>query len=155
MIQRVDSEGYNAINLNEFVFLPENQEVDYTGRNYLSEMAYYYYYAPSEIRLTRIYKHNVDIDNMSSAGHTITGEGVRIYPTPMILRHYVALNLEKFKSTYTSRRFDQEELDKGWHHNRVGYRWDHVHIPELKKLIHAPSEGIVTSNPLKKHFWEW
>lgn len=56
---RIDAKGYQAINFEEFVFLPTNGTVDYQGRNYLEEMKYYYCHRPKGRKLVRAFKNGL------------------------------------------------------------------------------------------------
>ena len=155
MIVRIDKQGFNTINLEEYVFLPEDERIDYTNRNFLKEMKFYYCFAPIPLRLNRIFKNDTCDNSISSGGHQIVGSEVNISPENMVLRHYIGLSLTKLKSKYKNRIFPTEELDKGWHYNRVNVDWDNIKIPDLDLLNFIPIDGINNLTPYSNHFWDW
>ncbi len=155
MIIRVNNLGYNVINFDEFVFIPESDTVDYCDTNYISSMKYYYYFSPEEQRLMRAYKRNIKVSNIESGGHKLKGENLNIYSCSMILRHYISLSREMLVEKYKNRKFSKEEIDRGWHANRMKIDWDKVKMPQINMLNHLDRNGISKSRPYSKHFWDW
>lgn len=155
MIVKVDKEGYNIINFEEYVFIPEDHKVDYSQRNFIKEMKFYYCFAPAPLRLNRIFRNNSANNSLANGGHQIIGEEGLIYPRNMILRHYIGLSFSKLISKYKNRIFSSEEIEKGWHFNRLNIDWDKISIPDLDMLNFIPFDGINNSNAYKKHFWNW
>ena len=155
LITRVDNLGFNAINFLEYVFLPENELVDYAGSNYLQSMHHYYFFEPKKTRLIRAYKRNVNLENVSSGGHILRGEGLNLYESNMSLRHYICLSLDRLRRKYGERTFSNEELARGWHRNRVNRDWQKVTFPNLSLMTDVTKKGLSTDNPYNKHFWSW
>lgn len=60
-IEQADKAGYNAINFDEFVFLPEPNS-DYSQSNYHTELLRYYFFEPVKNRLNRSFD-KVDLSN--------------------------------------------------------------------------------------------
>jgi hypothetical protein len=46
----VDREGYNAINFDEFVFVPTSDNDSFEGTDYPKTMRYYYFFEPCPLR---------------------------------------------------------------------------------------------------------
>lgn len=155
MISRIDHEGYNTINFEEYVFLPEDLRVDYSYRNFLKEMKFYYCFAPAPMRLNRIFKNSSNNNSLANGGHQMIGEEVRVYPQNMILRHYIGLSFRRLLDKYNNRIFSKEEIEKGWHFNRVNVEWENIGIPDLEMLNFIPIDGINNLNPYQSHFWNW
>ena len=85
-IARIDAANYNAIDLNEFVFLP----VDHAYRPDLEQrMRYYYFFEPHPDRLMRAWKPASGLNMLDSGGHILSGADIRIAPEQFALRHYI------------------------------------------------------------------
>ena len=88
-----DEKGYNAINSDEFVITPTSEGEAFEGKDYPSEMNYYYYFRPALLHRVNIWKKTgVNIDLASSGGHSVMFENRNIYPENFILRHYILLS---------------------------------------------------------------
>ena len=157
-IARVAAEGFNAINFDEFVFVHENDEVSYEGRNYFADMHYYYFFQPAvdHARLVRAYSKEVKGGIAWSGGHMPRGE-IKLYPAHMVLRHYVCLGKAHAVGKYLNRTYSEAELKMGWHRNRIGVRAKRYSAPPLHKLKKlGPDPRVLDkSTPYREHFWHW
>ena len=154
-----DASGYNCVNFHEIVFVPLPNE-DFHAEDYASRMSNYYFFQPSYPRLNRAWKRRAAFDNSRSGGHLVAGEGLNRLPLDFILRHYIVLSEAQARSKYLGRRYSEEDLAKGWHHNRVNLAHDNFKvksIPALRRLEGDPSQHHVfdLSAPVKTHFWQW
>jgi glycosyltransferase involved in cell wall biosynthesis len=141
-----DKKGYNAINFDEFVFLPTSGHDSFEGCDYVNEMLYYYFFEPIKDRRMNAWKKVASpIDLVSWGGHKIHFEGIKIYPENFILRHYIVLSKDHaIRKYYSDRVFSQDEIkDRGWHGARANF------LPE--KLI-FPSKDLLKT--LKKGEWD-
>ena len=158
-IARVDEEGYNAIDFDEFVFVHENDEVDYAGQNYYEKMRYYYRFQPfaGRPRLVRAYSSSVSGGIACSGGHAPQGSDIRIYPEKMVLRHYICLGKAHAIKKYGYRNYAEEELRRGWHRNRVGVKHKRYSAPAERKLHRLGDDLRILDygNPYSDHFWHW
>jgi len=157
-IQEADSSGYNALNFEEFVFLPDPGR-DLAGADYRKEALRYYYFRPSNNRLNRAWKLSTTVAYGKSGGHRLEGDGIRFWTPDHVLRHYIVLSQEHAKSKYLDRTFAQEDLLRGWHTNRLGLTNRDLEIPEKHELIFrlsdANSKLFDRSLPSGKHYWHW
>jgi glycosyltransferase involved in cell wall biosynthesis len=157
-IQEADEAGYNALNFDEFAFLPE-PGADYRHGNYYTEMLRYYFFKPVENRLNRVWKRTLLLDNVSSGGHHLRGSGLLIAPTNHVLRHYIVLSYEHALQKYLDRSFDSVDLDLGWHVNRRSFTARNLTLPResefLFRLSSCDSKNFVRGRPASRHFWEW
>jgi glycosyltransferase involved in cell wall biosynthesis len=157
-IEEADVAGYNALNFEEFVFLPEPGQ-DYTSADYYAEMRRYYFFCPKENRLNRARKRADDLDDVAAGGHRLTGPSVRISPVNHVLRHYIALSEAAIIKKYSQRVFAEDELAKGWHRNRLGLTPARLRIPRvhsnLLMLPDEPPRGFNRDHPTKEHYWAW
>ena len=156
-IEEADREGYNVLNFDEFVFLPEPQQ-DFTGRNYLREATRYYYFQTDAFRLQRAFRREIHTNDPAYNGHKIFDERVRLFPQNHILRHYIGLSQKHLLNKYLSRTFDSEDLAKGWHKNRLDIHKNDLLLPGNHALIHELTGVSPIFNrqmPTNLHFWEW
>jgi len=157
-IQEADRHGYNALNFEEFVFLPEPGS-DYCSRNYYSELLRYYFFEPHENRLNRAWKLSSQLSNTAVGGHNLRGNNLLISPTNHILRHYIVLSQNHARSKYLNRSFDPQCRAKGWHRNRLNFNKNNLLLPQRSNFLlylnkHAP-KIFSRTKPTDKHFWEW
>ena len=147
----------NAINFEEFVFLP-TPGGDFAPRDYDKTFLDYYYFAPSENRLMRAWRRADRLSNKAAGGHRLTGT-IHLAPENFILRHYIGLSYPHFITKYLGRKFsDGGNLSKGWHGNRLNLSGDKLILPganSLKRLTMWNSKEFDRSAPKETHFWEW
>lgn len=156
-IEKVDSQGFNAINFEEIVFVPWPSE-DFTGCDYTRRMTTYYYFAPSPHRLMRAWRRDINASIAETAGHRLVANHLKLYPTSFILRHYIALSHAHAIQKYVSRRYSPVELAAGWHRNRQGIDSKALALRpsrHLRRLERWDSTDFDFSAPTDKHFWEW
>ncbi len=150
--------GSNVINFDEFVFLPEKHG-DYFHRDYYRELLRYYFYEPHGNRLNRVWKRDCRFKNLTTGGHIIKGEGVKVFPGNHILRHYIVLSERHAKSKYLNRTFDEKDSEYGWHRNRIGILESNLGMPGEHEFLYSLENNISKSfykgNPAGKHFWDW
>jgi glycosyltransferase involved in cell wall biosynthesis len=155
---RADRQGYDAVNFNEFVFIPDSPEKSYERSDYLQAMRFYYFFEPYAPRLVRAFKNCLAVDNVSSGGHAPPLEAVRLFPENMTLRHYIFLSVAHGREKYHSRVYAEEELALGWHGNRVRIRERRLVPPPVTTLERATGclqAQLSVANPRLAHYWEW
>jgi len=155
-IEAAHRTGYNCINFKEFVFLPAGD--DFAHPNYAAMMKHYYYFAPSHPRLMRAWKRGDGLTNQLFGGHVLAGGDIRLSPNDFFLRHYIILSQEHGRAKYCNRIFSGDELEKGWHGNRVNITSEKLVVPRsdaIKSLPFAASQDFDMSMPVEKHYWEW
>jgi len=123
-VETVDAEGYNAINFDEFVFVPRSEHEHFEGRDYVQDMRWYYYFSPKgqQHRLNAWKRTRVPVDLCGSGGHKVEFPGRRVYPTGFVMRHYIALSWEHMARKYLSRQYASEEItERKWHGARARF----------------------------------
>ncbi len=157
-IREADTGGFNAINFEEFVFIPE-PGTDYNCRNYYTDLLRYYFFEPKKNRLNRAWKRTAQFSNHLSGGHTLVGDNLIVAPENHILRHYMILSQDHAKEKYLNRCFDILDIVGGWHKKRLRIYENNMLLPDLSDSIfhlkdHS-SKDFCKSNPVSNHFWMW
>jgi glycosyltransferase involved in cell wall biosynthesis len=139
-IEAADLAGYNAINFEEFVFIPTADSDRYEGTDYVQKIKHYYYFSPSPLRRVNAWKKTQDVDLATSAGHHVRFENQRIFPTNFILRHYIILSAEHGRMKYGfNRKFLPTASSlREWHGWRARFKQEMIKLPppaELKKYF--------------------
>ena len=139
---RVDREGYNAVNFSEFVFLPTDREQDFEGRDFVSGLPLYYFFEPRpNHRVTAWKKGPSGVDLQQSAGHAVSFKGIRIYPEPFALRHYLFLSWRHGVEKYVRREFSADELKRGWSVERAQTTDKTLRLPSLDEVTRYDEDG--------------
>ncbi len=150
-IENADSQGYNAINFDEFVFLPTCDEEDFEGKDYVREMQYYYFFEPHPLRRLNAWKKTANIDIHSNAGHRIEFAGQKIFPGSFILRHYIVLSKSHALEKYGSRVYSKAALEKGWSLERAAFAPSSLNFPTKARLKRLNGGNWDKSEPWVKH----
>lgn len=154
---RADQAGYNAIDFDEFVFLPI-RPVGIDSKQLLFPFSHYYLFKPSVPRLMRAWRRDSGLTNVTSGGHMLEGDTLKLSPESLILRHYPFLSQEHAYTKYAKRQFSALELSLGWHSNRIGIETSRFEFPspeELQLLHDVGSHKLDYSRPRRLHYWEW
>jgi glycosyltransferase involved in cell wall biosynthesis len=157
-IEEAEAEGANAVNFEEFVFLPDPGSQS-THVNYLDNHKHYYYFVPAENRLNRAFRRELIGSNLIGAGHVLQCDDLKLSATTHVLRHYIALSEAHIKQKYASRKFSASELARGWHSDRVAIPPDSLSIPRFSPYLCTLSPAhpglLERSRPASKHYWQW
>ncbi|MFN9548004.1 MAG: glycosyltransferase [Cyanobacteriota bacterium] len=163
MASEANSRGYNAINFNEFVFIPEPGR-DYCHSDHGSIMSNYYFFQPSYPRLQRMWRRESMLSSLEHGGHILSGRSVNIFPVDAALRHYIILSQEHALAKYVGRIFADTDLKRGWHQNRMTITESKIknffqsysnYCKQIKVLQNPISRDFDISSPQKYHFWDW
>ena len=154
-IRDVDRRGNNAINFDEFVFVPSSDDERWEGRDYVAGIKQYYFFEPHPLRMIRAWKNmGSPVDLASSGGHNVHFSDRRIHPESFVMRHYITLSREYLIQKYGARIFSPAELEKGWHFNRVNLQMERLHMPRDSRLKTCREDGHWDkSNPCTEHFF--
>lgn len=156
-ITRMDRAGWNVINFDEFVFVPEfGQDMD--ERTHERHILNYYYFAPFPNRLMRAWKRSANLSNITSGGHKLSGTSVKLAPETFILRHYLVLSHKHALRKYVGRDFSEQDLAKNWHGNRLNIPAESLRLPPAHSLKRLPSWDSIEfdrSDPKKTVYWQW
>jgi len=152
-IAEVDRQGYNAINFDEFVFLPCHDDGSFEGSDYVQEMRYYYFFEPYPMRQIKCWKRGIRLDLISTGGHRASSEVLQVFPEPFIMRHYIALSREHVIEKYTKQRIysSHEVHNLGWHGLRATFTESRLVLPDRHQLKCIDDGDWNRSEPWKKH----
>jgi hypothetical protein len=144
-IIKADQEGYNAIDFEDFIFLPTADDESFEGTDYVEKMRYYYFYAPGFLRHINAWKNTGQaVDLVSSGGHIANFDGRKIYPVNFIKRHYIALSRNHAIAKYGSQRiYSREEVEqRGWHGARAHFNPNQLELPSKHQLKMLSNDGV-------------
>lgn len=154
-IKFVDEAGYSAIDFNEFVFIPKDDEVSDDGCDYVAALECYYYFQPRENHRVNAWKNCGEVDLVSSGGHAAEFADRRIYPEKFILRHYIFLSYQHARQKYGSRTYSQYEVEElgwhGWRSKTEAKGFVAVSESALRKFVSCAE--FDTSSPVEEHLF--
>jgi glycosyltransferase involved in cell wall biosynthesis len=156
-IARADAAGYNVVNFEEFVFLPI-EPGPARDEHAFFPFTHYYFFEPSKLRLMRAWRRICGFTNVDSGGHHLRGEDTRIFPENQVLRHYPFLSQQHAWEKYSKRRFNENDLARGWHGNRIDIDHRLFTFPapgELELLEALGRHALDRSRPHTTHYWQW
>lgn len=157
LIKEADSEGYNAINFTEYTFFPTQEDPNHNHANFQDTMRWYYAYCPSQHRRVNAWKKQPKVDLVSSGGHRVNFDGLKIYPENQVMRHYICLNKQHAIEKFCKRKFSQDEIDqRGWYGERPYIAEDKISFPKADSMNYWANRTISLdfSQPRTKHFFE-
>ncbi len=162
-LARIDAAGFNAVNFDEFVFLPVDQP--YRPGTACQPLCAYYHFRPDDgPRLMRARKKSAGLTMLrpdgsdAAGGHRLFGSGLKLAPERFVLRHYIFRDQTHARRKYADRSFSAAEVARGWHRNRIGHPADAYAFPPielLKRLPDPTSRAFDTSDPKRLHYWQW
>lgn len=153
-IRRLDLEGCNAIDFDEFVFVPDRNALQAEDRDYVAALRRAYCFAPRPQHRVNAWKKTAcRPDLVAHGGHQVFFPGRQIAPERLVLRHYPFLDVPHLVEKYTRERIysDHEVNTLGWHGKRAAFRASDIRWPSEEYLIDPERDGWDTSRPLRAH----
>lgn len=152
-IEDADRQGYNAIDFDEFDFLPCSEDEAYEGTDYVAEMQYYYFFKPRSLLRINAWKKSSDkVDIVHSGGHAVKFAGRKIFPVNFVLRHYIFLSKTHAIAKYGQRVYAiRSVVEMGWSRQRAGFTPDKLRLPERKRLKKVSENRWDKSDPWIRH----
>jgi hypothetical protein len=155
-IARLDRQGYDVINFDEFVFLPVDGDYipDHEGPQ---PLRHYYFHQPRTPHQMRAWRKTSKLSNIVGGGHFVSGSDFRLAPETFALRHYIFRNQAHAFEKYAERVFAADEVGRGWHANRVGQIAAHFTFPPTYDLLCLAAPGdrnLNRDHPRKIHYWQ-
>jgi glycosyltransferase involved in cell wall biosynthesis len=151
----VEKRGFNAVNFQEFTFVPTREAPDHDHPNYLSTMRWYYPFLPMYPNAVRAWKgQRGSVDLVSTAGHRVQFPGLRLSPDSFPMRHYLYLSVPHAVRKYVGRVYDPEEVAAGWHRVRARLRPEAFRLPGRDDLrTYVSDDQLDASNPRVRHYF--
>ncbi|MFM2294139.1 MAG: hypothetical protein RLZZ350_552, partial [Verrucomicrobiota bacterium] len=117
----VEAAGFNAVNFQEFTFIPTAKSPDHDTKNYPQTMRWYYPFLPRAPWGVRAWRRQPGVMLGASGGHQPTFDGMRLFPQFFPMKHYQFLSVAHAQKKYL-RRYAKAELDAGHHGGHQGWR---------------------------------
>jgi glycosyltransferase involved in cell wall biosynthesis len=150
----VEAQGYNAINFDQFAFVPTREAPDHDHPNYQQTMRWYYpqeEFYPHALRAWK--RQDKPVELSWSGGHQVRFPGVRMYPAAFRYRHYLFLSVEHALRKYLHKRYDPAEIADGWHGWRIHLRPETIPLPSQAELrCYETDDTLDFSSPRRTHF---
>jgi len=152
-IAEVDALGYNAINFQEFTFVPTQEAPDHDHPRFRETMRHYYPYLPEHPnRLNAWKRQDAPVDLTSRGGHRIDFVGLAPYPDSFPMRHYLYLSVSHAISKYVERVYDPAAVESGWSRRRAALTADSVTLLSGVELRESSSDDdLDPSDPWLEH----
>lgn len=153
---RLGVEGWNAVNFDEFVFLPIERDYQSDADGF-PDLDLYYFYEPDSPRLMRAWRQGAALSMLESGGHKLVGPDLRLAPERFALRHYMFRSQAHAYEKYPARAYAPADLARGWHAQRVGQPSRRFRFPKsarLKRLGDVADRGLDRSDPWRAHYWK-
>lgn len=153
-LEAADREGFNAVNFFEFTFTPTREEPDHDHADFQRTLRTYYPFEPIFPHKMSAWKATADMVELAwSGGHRVRFQGLRMYPESFPMKHYLFLSVPHAIEKYVERRYDQDEVEFGWHGWRSNLSAANVFLPGKSELrLALPGIELDPSEPRKTHY---
>ena len=151
----VDSAGYNAVNFQEFTFVPTREAPDHDHQDFQKTMRWYYPFLPSSapMQVKAWKRQSSPVELAWSGGHHIWLPELRIAPQWFPMRHYLFLSVPHAVRKYVERHYDPAEVEAGWHRVRARLRPEMIRLPAMAELRgYFSDDQLDASNPRARHY---
>jgi hypothetical protein len=155
-LSRLDAAGWNAVNFDEYVFLPIDGEYPPELADF-PPLEHYYFFEPRPQRLVRAWCKAKGFSPLEDGGHSLIGSDIRLAREHLCLRHYIVRSQAHAFVKYVTRKFAADELARGWHYPRANNVASSFRFPPtstLKRLACVQDRELDRSDPWTMHFWQ-
>ena len=152
-IADADELGYNAINFQEFTFVPTVEAPDHDHSRFRETMRHYYPFRknfPDQLNAWK--RQDERICLAQSGGHRVDFPHLRMYPEAFPMCHYLYLSVDHAVEKYIERVYDPSEVEAGWHRRRAALAADDVILlsqNNLREMTHHAD--LDASDPWSAH----
>lgn len=154
-LELVDREGFNAVNFLEFSFIPTREAPNHDHSNFEHTLLTYYPLLPEFPHRLNAWKAVDDVELEWKAGHRVRFPGLRMWPRSFPMKHYLFLSVDHACEKYLRRRFDREEVDRGWHRWRDTIEQGDIRLPSESELrLTKSDDDLDASNPSQYHYFD-
>ncbi len=136
-LEQFDDAGYNAVNFQEFTFVPTHEAPNHDHAHFDRTMHSYYAFARSDPhRLNAFKRQDGPVELAWSGGHAVRFEGLRPAPVSLCMRHYLFLSRDHAIRKYVEHRpFAEHTVAAGWHSFRPRLRAEMIRLPSSDSLL--------------------
>ena len=151
--------GYNAVNFQEFTFVPTREAPDHDHPEYLKTMRWYYPFLPSCPWHVKAWRRQPCRVDLGPGGHRPTLPGMRLCPVSFPMKHYQFLSIAQARKKYGPRRYDEARMAAARGNPRALWRTrlqlDSFPLPAAADLREARDDSeLDASRPRKRHYLE-
>jgi hypothetical protein len=147
---------FSVVNFREFVFVP-TIGIDTWGQDYRRMATSYYLFEPLPNRLMRAWRRGAADSFVEGAGHRLDHVDLAtVLPEAQTMRHYVGLSWSHAIAKRAARTFAPEDLQKGWHFDRIDLRAARPIAAAACLRTASPWDvaPLDDSAPSPVHFWD-
>ena len=152
----VDALGYEAVEFEEFTFVPTYESPDHDHPDFVRTLRTYYPFRPSSPHCVRAYrKQEAPMEIAWSGGHRMRcPDAPRLYPQPFRMKHYIFLSEAHAARKYPGRKYDDHEVGKrGWHGWRPRLRPEQIVLPGVEDVRTTRSDDdLDATDPWTRHW---
>jgi Glycosyl transferase family 2 len=151
----VEDQGFNAVNFQEFTFIPTCEEPDHDHPAFQKTMKHYYPFAssPAPTQVKAWKRQRTPVQFAWSGGHEVRFDGLKIAPHNFVMKHYMFLSVPHALIKYCQKKYDPNEVEAGWHRARAALRPEAIRLPLQSDLRSFLSDDkLDASNPRSKHY---
>jgi len=146
-LDHVQSEGYNAVNFQEFTFIPTIEQPNHDHPGFAQTMRWYYPFLPRPQNQVNAWRQpDGPVELLESAGHRVAFEHQRLYPVDFQIKHYAFLSREHAIEKYVQRRYSEDGLERGWHGWRPRITIEDIDLPSATQLRQVGPAGELDAN---------
>ena len=152
-LAEVDADGYNAVNFQEFTFVPTREAPEHDHARFQETMRHYYPFLPESPHRLNAWKcQDGPVDLVTSGGHRVWFPNLRMFPLSFPMRHYLFLSVEHARRKYGARVYAPREVAAGWHGPRVSFAAEEIELLPAERLrVFTSDEELDASAPWKRH----
>jgi hypothetical protein len=152
----VDALGYEAVEFEEFTFVPTCEAPDHDHPDFVGTLRTYYPFRPRSPHCVRAYrKQDGPMEIAWSGGHIVRfPHAPRLYPEPFRMKHYLFLSGAHAERKYPGRKYDEDEISqRRWHSWRPRLRREHIVLPSVAQVrTTAGDDDLDSTDPWTRHW---
>jgi glycosyl transferase family 2 len=148
-----DRLGYNAVNFQEYTFVPTREAPDHDHPRFFETMRWYYPFAPTfPHRLNAWKRRRGRVKLAPNGGHRVAFRGLRMYPESFAMRHYLVLSLAHATEKYLKMKHDPKDVAKGKNVARARLAAHQLVLPSEADLRpYTGDDSLDATEPLSRH----
>ena len=155
-IAAADAQGYEAVEMGEYTFLPTCEAPDHDHADFVDTLRTYYPFRPRSPHCVRAFrKQDVAMEIAWSGGHRVRFPHEPVLsPVHFRFKHYIFLSAAHASRKYPGRKYCADEIrQRGWHSWRPLIRTDQIMLPSATQVRTSLIDAdLDPSEPWSKHW---